>query len=433
MKAVGIIAEYNPFHSGHEYLIRKAKELTGADYTVVVMSPDFVQRGSIALADKYSRAEMALQGGADLVLELPVCFAASSAEFFAGGGVSLLSSLGAVDHLAFGCETGQPDLLEEAARFFSLKPEEEPEAYKRLLQEKLRSGLTYPAARAAAFAETASQNTDIPSALSLPNNILAVEYLKAILRQKSSLAPVFIRRSGQGYHDGEGPGYLSAETIRGILKKSAAPSPAAFPEQLLSPAALPKASAGLLEEDLRQNTLLFDSDLSDLMEFQLNELAAQELPEDLLTVYLDVTQDLANRIRNHIDEYEDFEQFVSLLKTRQMTETRIRRSLVHILLGITEKQMKGDFRKPLCARILGFRKSAGPLLHQIRLQSSLPLVAGLPDALKDAGSGREGSLSAPAAEMLLQTVRSSRIRSMVLRQKTGRRPLSEYRRRPVMI
>ena len=144
MKTVGIIAEYNPFHKGHTYQIQKARELSGADYVIAVMSPDFVQRGSVALVDKWTRTRMALLGGADLVLELPVCYACASAEYFAEGGVALLNALNTVDGLSFGCEAGNLELLSGAAHFFALPREEEPSLYRNDLQKRLKMGHSYP-------------------------------------------------------------------------------------------------------------------------------------------------------------------------------------------------------------------------------------------------------------------------------------------------
>ena len=147
MKTVGIIAEYNPFHKGHAYQIQKARELSGADYIIAVMSPDFVQRGSVALADKWTRTRMALLGGADLVLELPVCYACASAEYFAEGGVALLNALNVVDGLSFGCEAGDLALLSSAAHFFAVPREKEPALYRNFLQKRLKMGHSYPQAR----------------------------------------------------------------------------------------------------------------------------------------------------------------------------------------------------------------------------------------------------------------------------------------------
>ena len=446
MRTVGIIAEYNPFHSGHAWQIRRAIELSGGDYVIAVMSPDFVQRGSPALIDKWTRARMALSAGVSLVLELPVCYASASAEYFAEGGVSLLSSLGCVDFLSFGCESADLRILKNAADFFADAAENgEPEEYRKLLQSKVKAGMPYPKARAEAYlryVSPAMEHTNIAEAereLALPNNILALEYLKAIRRCGSSLKPLPIHRIGEGYHSSGSDSLLSgsnmfdllsAESIRALLKA----------DSLIPEGALPESSRGLLESARKDHSLLFDEDLNLVMQIRLIELASQEKSSDL-TEYLDVTGDLANRIRKHLDEYESFHQFVSLLKTRDMTETRIRRSLIHILLGIRKEEAEA-FRQAHSgnpsgpagyARILGFRKGAAPLLRRIRTSSQIPLVSGVPEAMHIYSKTGDCMLGPDARAMLKQTLYSSRLYSLVLQSKTGRMPVSEYRRQPVIL
>ena len=182
MRVNGIIAEYNPFHNGHRYQMEESRRLTGADYTVVVMSGDFVQRGAPALADKHARAEMALRCGADLVLELPALYAASSAESFAAGAVALLHGLGAVTHLCFGSECGDVDALGQIAALLL----DEPEQYRTALKAFLKQGLSYPSARAGAISACREAGEALPEGcgeiLASPNNILGIDYIKALLR-----------------------------------------------------------------------------------------------------------------------------------------------------------------------------------------------------------------------------------------------------------
>ena len=210
MKTVGIIAEYNPFHNGHAYQIQKAKEAAGADFAVIVMSPDFVQRGEPALVDKYSRAKMALASGADLVIELPVCYACGSAEYFAEGGISLLRQLGCVDALSFGCETDDPALFCKLADILL----QEPDEYRQKLRKYQKQGMTFPKARETALLDYLSQNrkvrtsiskdsscaelpvSNVSALLSSPNNILGLEYAKALKKQNSSISILPIRRQG---------------------------------------------------------------------------------------------------------------------------------------------------------------------------------------------------------------------------------------------
>ncbi len=196
MKVTGIIAEYNPFHKGHEYQIKKARELTDADYVIVVMSGDFTQRGAPALLDKYTRARMALACGADLVLELPVRYACASAEFFAGGAVSILDGLGVVDYLCFGSESGDTEKI--AASAHALLSAEKDDEYRRRIRQNQKEGLSYPAARAKAL--NLSDETDAQY-WTLPNNILGIEYCKALTLSQSKIRPLTILRQGSAYHE----------------------------------------------------------------------------------------------------------------------------------------------------------------------------------------------------------------------------------------
>ena len=372
MRTVGIIAEYDPFHAGHAFQLEKAKEASGADYVVAAMSPDFLQRGEPALLDKWVRARMALEAGADLVLELPVRCAVGSAEFFAEGGVRLLHALGCIDALSFGCEAADRfGLLEQAARFLAAP---EPEEYQALLKEKLRAGVSYPKARAEALAQVLGSE-EIPEVLREPNNILAVEYRKAMIRLGSRMEAVPVRRMG-AYHAGaeasahqpasssgtDAPGFASASAIRAALISNGMRLPEEWKRQL------PASSLHLLEEELENRRYVLGSGLDLLLHRVLLER------QEELETFTDIDEDLANRIRSLLNRYTGFYQFASLVHSKQYTLARIRRALLHVLLGIR----KGDRETVSCARVLGFRKTAQPLLHEIRRRSSVPLSTSLP-------------------------------------------------------
>lgn len=196
MKIVGIIAEYNPFHNGHQYHIDQALQKTGADAAIVLMSGDFVQRGAPAIAPKHLRAKAALLGGASLILELPVLFSCGSAELFARGAVSIFNSLGCISYLCFGSECGDIKKLNRLARILS----EEPEVYRQLLQDELRKGRPFPQARQTALSAY-TKDPSLAEILSSPNNTLGIEYLKALRYFKSPIQPFAIPREGSGYHD----------------------------------------------------------------------------------------------------------------------------------------------------------------------------------------------------------------------------------------
>ncbi len=375
IKIAGIIAEYNPFHNGHLYLIDEIRRKTGADYVIAAISGDFVQRGEPAVFDKYTRTHMALCGGVDLVVELPALFATSSAEDFAACGVALLHGLGC-DFLGFGSEAGNLDILKKAADLF----DEESLEWKNLLQSYLKQGKTYPAARSL-VAETLTQDPELSALLASPNNILAIEYLKALKRLKSSMLPVTIRRKGAGYHDQDCfSSYASASAIRSGLEQRVGNSTDSFAEKALQKQ-LPKAVFEVLLKESALAAPLFANDLTEILHFRL--LSALHHKEDL-SVFLDLTPELASRLTRQALVFVPYQERVMQLKTKGYTYTRVSRALLHLLLGITKEDacLGRQLGYAPYARILGFRKSAGPLLSSIRRQGSLPLITKTADAKK---------------------------------------------------
>lgn len=356
MQTVGIVAEYNPFHTGHKYHIAKAKEVSGADFAVIVMSPDFVQRGEPAIFDKYTRTHMALLGGADLVLELPVCYATGSAEYFSEGAAALLDRLGVINSLCFGSETADADAFGKAADILL----EEPEGYTQHLKEALKHGKTFPQARSIALAAYSSASGYIP--IDTPNNILGVEYCKALKKMQSKIRPFPVERKGSAYSSSSLDGaYCSATALRrGIFSQSSE-------KKLLS--YIPETSH-IPFLNARDMCLAAD-DLLPHLTWQLLRCTAFE---DVL----DISSDLSDRISNlrFACVGKSYAEIVSLLKTKQMTEARIRRALLHLILGITRDTVEA-FRTHgtvFYARILGFRKTATPLLHELKQKSTLPLI-----------------------------------------------------------
>lgn len=226
MNITAIISEYNPLHKGHLYHIETARKETNADFMIAIMSGNFVQRGTPAIVDKYIRAEAALKSGIDLVLELPVMYATASAEYFALGGVSLADTLGCVTHLSFGSECGNAEKMMETATLLL----DEPEEMKAPLKEALKEGLSFPAARAKAVKTIRPELADI---LEEPNNILGIEYCKAILKRKSRIQPHTICRRGQGYHsETTDESFASATGIRKLWGNPAAGAAAMLKSQL---------------------------------------------------------------------------------------------------------------------------------------------------------------------------------------------------------
>lgn len=404
MQVNGIIAEYNPFHNGHKYQLEEARRRTCAGYTIIAMSGNFVQRGAPALLDKHSRAEMALRCGADLVLELPTLYASSSAEYFASGAVALLDKLGVVTHLCFGSECGDVTLLTQIANILADEPAEYSAALKRFMQQ----GYSYPNARVNALMQLYPFLEGHWQVFSSPNNILAIEYLKALHRRKCTIQPVTTKRTGAGYHDRQTDKEIcSALALRQALYAGSAPSQLCYH--------MPAEAGQILADRLSRNRLLRLNNFSSMLHYKLL-LERDHGFQD----YLDVSADLSARIQNRLGEYTNFDSFCDVLKTKEMTYNRISRCLLHILLDITKADM--DMGRAMdyvpYARILGFRKGSEPLLSAIKEKSSIPLVSKLADA--------EDLLDPTAYAMLRQDVLAGEIYQAAVSAGTERPSVNEY-------
>ena len=402
MKTVGIIAEYNPFHNGHAYHIQAAKEAAGADFCVVAMSGDFVQRGEPAVFSKYARSRAALACGADLVLELPNVFATASAEDFAACGVALLSKIGVVDALCFGSECGQIEVLFQAAHALVSGGE----SYEQAIREGLKEGLTWPQARIRAADICQIMENDALNALQTPNNLLGIEYCKAILRQESALIPITIKREGDGYHDEELSfgNFPSATAIRRALSHSMA-------EEALADF-VPKAAL----EAFSGEKPLFAEDFSALLNYALLNRAK----EGTLACVEGMSPWLENRLSSLLLANEGWEGRIRQLKTRQYTYTRISRMLSHALLGIDAQMVSAARAEGFApyARILGFRKSAAPLLSQMKEQSKISLITKTARA--------DQTLSPVAANLLRQDFFAAHLRQSVYFSRYGIQVKNEF-------
>lgn len=364
MTVTGIIAEYNPFHNGHAYQMEQARKMTGADYLVIVMSGDYVQRGTPAIIEKHLRAKMALNCGADLVLELPVRYATSSARDFAKGAVSILNDLGVVDYLCFGSEHGSISPFLEIADIVN----KEPNCYKTILKEEQKKGCSYPAAhqkalqRAYAFTYPNRKSDLSTEFLCAPNNILGIEYIRALKELNSSIIPCTVHRTSNNYHSIETDSkYASATAIRRLLlEKKSKHLKDLVPHNALTD----------LMDCLKNNSFMTEDDYSLLLKYSLLQHTA-----DQLTSYLDFPKSLANRAVGSLSDFQSFSQFSALLKTRDITRTRINRSLLHAILNIDQREHTPSF-----LRMLGFRRDAVPLLTAIKKSSRRPLVGKLADS-----------------------------------------------------
>ena len=372
MTVTGIIAEYNPFHNGHKYQLENARKATGADYIIVIMSGDFTQRGNAALIGKYERAKMALLSGADLVIELPVCYATGSAEYFAKGAITILNQLGVVDHLAFGSESGQLDTLSQIAHIL-LK--ETPE-YQSLLRETLKTGLSFPQARMNVLETLYPEIPDISDVMSTPNNILGIEYLKALSQCSSQITPFTTLRVGADYHEKRlSYSFSSAISIRQSIENEC--SLTMIEDQV------PREVYQILRKEYGQVYPVCMEDFSSMLLYKLITERHKGYSE-----YLDVTEDFSDRILNHLDSYTNFSDFSFSLKTKEMTYTRICRALTHILLNIKQEHAAIYRSHPeySYAHVLGFREKSTPLLREISAHSSIPLITKPADVLKGESS-----------------------------------------------
>lgn len=364
MKTVGLITEYNPFHNGHAYHIEKAKMLTGADRVIVVMSGDFVQRGAPAIMPKHLRAESALLSGASLIIELPVCFATGSAEYFAQGSISLLNQLGCIDSICFGSECGDLHLLKEIAQILANEPIE----YQTALKQALKEGASFPAARQEALNIYSDKYSEI---LASPNNILGIEYLKALAKIHSKMEPFTIKRIGASYHDMDIDGQFSSATaIRSDIYQLADVNSSSESLPLTHiQTQVPSSCHELMKKNYQTRYPVKADDFSLLLKAKLLSETAGSLSH-----YLDMSPELANRILRLRNDYLSFEQFCDLLKTKELTRSRISRSFIHVLLGITNDWLTAMKAPAPYARILGFRRDHADLLGILKRTSDIPLI-----------------------------------------------------------
>lgn len=373
MKVAGIIAEYNPFHNGHSYHIEQTRALTDADYVIAVISGQFVQRGAPALADQFVRAGAALENGVDLVLSLPAVGSVSGAGDFARSGVNILAKLGVVTDLSFGCEASAPsekDYLRRAAGFLS----EETPAFQRIFREYLGTGLSWPAARTKALSESLEDDLipaeDAVRLLSSPNNILALEYLKTLYTDAPGIAACMITRQGDAYHSAHASDHAlaSATSLRKCLLSGQDCTDY-----------MPASAARSLFAYQTDHRFLSEDVFSDLL-FGILCRERTSLPKRFTR-----QPELAATILHEMEHFTGWKDFVLRCKGKNMPYTSVSRYLTQILLGIDTALIQAadqcDFAP--YARILGFRKSAAPLLSAIRGNASLPVITSPAKALRE--------------------------------------------------
>ena len=346
---VGIIGEYNPFHNGHKYHLEESKRILHADYSVAIISGNFVQRGNVSVIGKWSKAEMALNNGVDLVLELPTIYSVSSAENFAYGAIKTLNALNIVDYVSFGSEIGNLETLNLFAEIFTKQPSE----YISLLNHELSKGLSFPKARENAALMYLNDIRKYSNVLSSPNNILGIEYLKALKKTKSSIRPLTIKRENVQYNDiSIKNNFASATSIREMLIKN---------KLSKIPYVMPKETYKVFYNCYQKGHIVKDlSRYEKEIIYILRKMTLEEISN-----LPDVSEGLENNIKNAANSCNTLEEFMNIIKTKRYTSTRIRRILVYALLGITKKDMKDSTKNVPYLRVLGFNQKGKELLSVI--------------------------------------------------------------------
>ena len=348
-EVLGIIAEYNPFHNGHLYHIQKTKEQTGAKFVVCVMSGNFVQRGNTSIVDKWTKAKMAIANGVDLVIELPTIYSVSSAESFAQGAIKILENLGIVDTISFGTETNDFAALNNIATILT----EEPKEFVNSLKDELKQGASFPKARENALIKYLNDDVRYKDILNSPNNILGVEYLKALKQLKSKITPIAIKREKVYYNDNFiVDDFASATAIRKLVANKDFSGLIKVVPRICYETILKEFETGNVVLDLHK----FEKEIF----YTLRRMSVSEIAE-----IPDVSEGLENTIKNAANFCNNIKDFINIVKTKRYTQTRIQRILVCALLGITKKDVQSAKKVIPYARVLGFNDKGKLLLSGI--------------------------------------------------------------------
>lgn len=417
MNIGAVIAEYNPFHKGHLYQLEHMKK-QGTDAIIVIMSGNFTQRGIPAIIDKYDRCRMALENGADVVFELPVYYAVGSAEYFAQGAVSLLDKLHVADTLYFGSECGDIRLLTACAKILA----NESDSFKASLADSLRSGLSFPSAQALALMQEPAfnglewnQNGEAyKNAISMPNNTLGIEYIKALIQRNSSIQPVTLKREGSHYNETSisADCFASANAIRTLLNS---PADTTIQDTLLQQ--LPDSVYHYFVDN-PQTEFLFPDDFSTILYYKL---LSDIHTNRGLEAYYDMTVPIRDTMIKNLPSFSSISDFCLACKSKNLTYTRISRCLTHILLELEQAQMthyqESDYAG--YARLLGFSERGKDVLKKIKANASIPVITKLPHAFR--------SLQDPdILSSLRADVHAAQIYYMIQGQKYHHTPKNEY-------
>ena len=366
MKVLGLITEYNPFHNGHLHHLKESKKMTGADYTIAVMSGHFMQRGEPAIIDKWSRATMAVKSGVDLVLELTGIYACASAEYFARGGILLLDQLGCVSDFCFGSESGQLEGMETISSILA----DPPAIYEQILRQSLREGLSFAAAQETAVKQIIRNNhpallDNVLTVFKQPNNILGVSYLKHLKISKSNIRAHTIPRIGSGYLDREIAGEINSATgIRYHYQKNS--------QLELLKKSMPFTAFQEFRQSLEaERGPVFLENFEQILMLLLKRTTPAELAK-----LPHVTEGLENRLINCAHQTNTLPAFLECAKNKRVPYTRLQRILIHLLLQIN-KDMADQWyyhKKPAYARILAFNDKGRVLLRLASQHTRIPFI-----------------------------------------------------------
>lgn len=356
-KILAIVAEYNPFHNGHLYHLQKSKKELNPDYSICVMSGNFCERGDTSIIDKWSKAEAALKCGFDLVIELPVLYSTSSAENFAEGALKILDAFGNNVILSFGSECGDLSILNNIANILC----DEPKEFTTILTHELSKGLSYPKARENALLLYLNDVRKYANVLSNPNNILGIEYLKAIKRLKSKVTPYTIKRIDAGYNSLKVKDRLaSATAIRNLLKNN---------EDVKK--LMPAPAYNILLDNINHGKMVSDiSAFEKEIIYTLRKMSLEEIAN-----LQDVTEGLENSIKQAANSCNNLEDLINSIKSKRYTRSRIQRILIYSILNITKKDIQDSYKVKPYIRVLGVSQKGKTLLSEIsNYRAKYPVV-----------------------------------------------------------
>lgn len=363
MKTVGFITEYNPFHFGHKYHLEQSIALTGATHSLAIMSSSFVQRGEPSIVDKWTKAKMAVDNGVDLVIELPFIYSVQSAELFALGGIKVMEALNIIDYISFGSEIGSLEPLIDIADLLI----DEPNEFKSSLKKGLNQGMSFPASRSLAikdyFSHQSSSNYDYESILQQSNNILAIEYLKALKYLESNIIPITITRQGSNHNEVEiNKDYSSASAIRKRLLVNGVDS-----VKHLVPKPTYESLTSFYQRYKSYNSL--ESYYSVIKYLLLT------VDRDKFREILDIEDGLENRIVQKSYDSMSLYDLVENSSSKRYPKTRIQRILIHLLSGLYGSEIKRLYSENVpYIRFLAANEKGLELLNKIKKKSKTPLL-----------------------------------------------------------